>query len=131
MFETLLIYCNYFADQNVLVSNGTTFSIRNASAIDSGNYTCTAYNSIGHESLQYRVNVLQKPRIVRNPISLSSPPPSTVRLDCGAEGIPKPKIIWLKNGQILNYDSRIKNTEPGIILRHTFNSDSGKYCQNF
>lgn len=118
-------------DRNIIISNGIILKIINASKTDTGNYTCTAHNSVGHTKRQFRVDVLQKPRIIRSPVSKSSPPSSTVRLDCIAEGNPEPKITWLKNGDILNYTARIKKQPRGLVFSHTFTSDSGEFWRMF
>lgn len=126
-----LIRVYVFADSNIVISNGASMKIINASKNDAGNYTCTAHNSIGDTQRQFRVDVLQKPRILRGPVSKSSPPSSTVRLDCSAEGTPEPKIIWLKNGEPLNYTARIKRHSKGLLFSHTFKSDSGEFVNFF
>lgn len=92
---------------------------------------CRAQNSIGNTQRQFRVEVIQKPRIIQRPVSKFAPPTFTIRLDCSAEGTPEPKIIWLKNGETLNYTARIKKQMRGLVFSHTFASDSGKCYDTF
>ncbi|EFA11747.2 Down syndrome cell adhesion molecule-like protein Dscam2 [Tribolium castaneum] len=44
-----------------------------------------------------------------------------------AKGVPRPKITWLKNGEPLPSAARIKKHPSGLVISHTFTSDSGIY----
>ncbi|KAG8439116.1 hypothetical protein GDO86_005361 [Hymenochirus boettgeri] len=62
-----------------------------------GNYTCHAY---GYEDL-YQTHILQVnvPPVIRvYPETQAQEPGVSASLKCHAEGIPSPKITWLKNG---------------------------------
>ncbi|MEJ1272911.1 follistatin-like 4 [Cricetulus griseus] len=62
-----------------------------------GNYTCHA---VGHEQL-FQTHVLQVnvPPVIRvYPETQAQEPGVAASLRCHAEGIPMPRIIWLKNG---------------------------------
>lgn len=129
-YITLYRYNSYLADHNIIVGNGASLNIIDASKDHSGNYTCTAHNDAGHTKHQFHVAVLQKPRFTQRPKSKSSPPSRTVRLNCSVEGFPEPKIRWLKNGESLNYTARIKIQRGQLVFSHTFSSDSGR-CLSF
>lgn len=104
-----------------------SLGIIDASKQDAGNYSCIAQNSFGHTKRQFRIDVMAKPRFIKIPISRFSPPSITVRLNCSAEGVPDPEIIWLKDGKVLNYTARIKKQPNGLLLSQPFPNDSGRF----
>lgn len=48
------------------------------------------------------------PSIVERPESQTRPRAGTARFMCQAEGVPLPRISWLKNGQEVHLNGRIK-----------------------
>ncbi|NXA50346.1 FSTL4 protein, partial [Nothocercus julius] len=71
--------------------------IAKVTTIHMGNYTCHAY---GYEEL-YQTHVLQVnvPPVIRvYPETQAQEPGVSASLRCHAEGIPNPRISWLKNG---------------------------------
>ncbi|KYB24561.1 Neuroglian-like Protein [Tribolium castaneum] len=114
-------------NNSIVISNSSILQIRNATFDDAGVYTCLAYNSGGRTSRKFALEVHQKPYFNVTPISRIYPPARTVRLDCQAKGVPRPKITWLKNGEPLPSAARIKKHPSGLVISHTFTSDSGIY----
>ncbi|NXK47271.1 FSTL4 protein, partial [Chauna torquata] len=71
--------------------------ITKVTTIHMGNYTCHAY---GYEEL-YQTHILQVnvPPVIRvYPETQAQEPGMSASLKCHAEGIPNPRITWLKNG---------------------------------
>ncbi|XP_054024309.1 follistatin-related protein 4 isoform X2 [Dryobates pubescens] len=71
--------------------------ITKVTTIHMGNYTCHAY---GYEEL-YQTHILQVnvPPVIRvYPETQAQEPGVSASLKCHAEGIPNPRISWLKNG---------------------------------
>ncbi|XP_029439685.1 follistatin-related protein 4 isoform X2 [Rhinatrema bivittatum] len=71
--------------------------ITKVTTIHMGNYTCHAF---GYEEL-YQTHILQVnvPPVIRvYPETQAQEPGLSASLKCHAEGIPNPKITWLKNG---------------------------------
>ncbi|CAF99573.1 unnamed protein product, partial [Tetraodon nigroviridis] len=62
------------------------------------NYTVAAAN----------ITVLAPPSLVEWPESLTRPRAGTARFVCQAEGVPAPQITWLKNGEKVHSNGRIK-----------------------
>ncbi|XP_052313616.1 follistatin-related protein 4-like isoform X2 [Oncorhynchus keta] len=74
--------------------------ITKVTTIHMGNYSCHAY---GYEEL-YQTHVLQvnvPPVILVYPETQAQEPGVSASLHCHADGIPDPKIMWLKNGMDL------------------------------
>ncbi|XP_056641194.1 immunoglobulin superfamily DCC subclass member 3-like [Diorhabda sublineata] len=110
-----------------VVGNASILEIPKVQNSNGGSYICRSYNKMGSISQNFNVLVRQMPNFVVKPISKLYPAAITARLDCSATGIPEPTIKWLKDGQILKFDSRIRAHAKGIIFSHTFTNDSGMY----
>lgn len=50
-----------------------------------------------------------------------------VRLRCEFEGMPLPRVVWLKNGQLLEPSERIQMNEWELVIGSGDMSDSGFY----
>lgn len=77
------------------------------------------------------MNVVQMPYFNSTPVSKSFPSARMVKLDCHANGIPKPKIRWMKNGVPLVIEGRFKTMPYGLLISHTFSTDSGAVFSNY
>lgn len=71
------------------------------------------------------MEILQAPEFNITPISKRYPLARTVRLDCQANGFPIPDILWYKDGKQLSLFGRIKQGPTGLVLSHSFTSDTG------
>ncbi|XP_074042025.1 protogenin isoform X2 [Leptinotarsa decemlineata] len=135
--EQMILYCavmgwptptiQWFKDDDIMIGNSSIFKISEVQEYHSGSYTCSASNILGHISQKYYVNVHQKPFFRYTPVSKSYPSSITVRLDCGAGGLPTPNISWLIDGQPLKLDFRVKMQDDGLVIGQTFSQDSGIY----
>uniref|UniRef100_A0A4W3GVS3 Protogenin n=1 Tax=Callorhinchus milii TaxID=7868 RepID=A0A4W3GVS3_CALMI len=77
---------------------------------DAGHYRCVATNIANRRrSVEAGLTVIPAPpAFVEWPESLTRPRAGTARFMCQAEGIPTPKISWLKNGEKIHSNGRIK-----------------------
>ncbi|KAM6969805.1 follistatin-related protein 4 [Aplochiton taeniatus] len=83
-------------DINDFGDDGSLY-ITKVTTIHMGNYSCHAY---GYEDL-YQTHVLQvnvPPVILVYPETQAQEPGVSASLHCHADGIPNPKLLWLKNG---------------------------------
>ncbi|CAM1302082.1 Uncharacterised protein at_DN2489 [Pycnogonum litorale] len=111
-----------------------TLVISSLSPDDSGVYVCTASSKnpktrkISSKSQSTKLQILVPPDIVVRPESVAKPMSLTARFKCNVEGTPTPNVIWLKNGNRLKINGRIKQKSNSVlIVAQTVTSDSGIY----
>ncbi|KAK1158196.1 protogenin A [Acipenser oxyrinchus oxyrinchus] len=71
--------------------------------------------------------VLAPPSFVEWPESLTRPRAGTARFVCLAEGIPNPKITWLKNGLKIHSNGRIKMYNSKLVINQIIPEDDAIY----
>uniref|UniRef100_A0A8C9UE41 Hemicentin 1 n=1 Tax=Serinus canaria TaxID=9135 RepID=A0A8C9UE41_SERCA len=112
-------------------ADGSVLKVR-AQVQDTGRYTCEATNVAGKTEKNYNVNIWARPTI-----SNSGPHPSEVivtqgseiSLECEAQGIPEPAVMWLKDGRALGSGREVTVLAGGRVLRlqSARVSDTGLY----
>ncbi|XP_060924749.1 protogenin A [Limanda limanda] len=76
------------------------------------------------------VTVLAPPSLVEWPESLTRPRAGTARFVCQAEGVPTPQITWLKNGERVHSNGRIKMYNSKLVINQIIPEDDAIYqCQ--
>uniref|UniRef100_A0A8C4F200 Protogenin n=1 Tax=Dicentrarchus labrax TaxID=13489 RepID=A0A8C4F200_DICLA len=76
------------------------------------------------------VTVLAPPSLVEWPESLTRPRAGTARFVCHAEGVPTPQITWLKNGEKVHSNGRIKMYNSKLVINQIIPEDDAIYqCQ--
>uniref|UniRef100_A0A8C5I6T9 Protogenin n=1 Tax=Gouania willdenowi TaxID=441366 RepID=A0A8C5I6T9_GOUWI len=76
------------------------------------------------------VTVLASPSLVEWPESLTRPRAGTARFVCHAEGFPPPQITWLKNGEKVHSNGRIKMYSSKLVINQIIPEDDAIYqCQ--
>ncbi|XP_059621855.1 cell adhesion molecule Dscam2 [Phlebotomus argentipes] len=89
-----------FTNDGILISKTSqrisVLSIESVRDRHSGNYTCWAENSAGsvHQSAQLHVNV--PPRWILEPTDKAFAQGSNAKVECKADGFPKPQVTWKK-----------------------------------
>ncbi|XP_029431364.1 protogenin isoform X2 [Rhinatrema bivittatum] len=73
------------------------------------------------------LTVLAPPSFVEWPESLTRPRAGTARFVCQAEGIPTPKISWLKNGKKMHSNGRIKMYNSKLVINQIIPEDDAMY----
>lgn len=72
--------------------------------------------------------IIVPPTFSKVPVNQIIPTSQTVRFDCEVESNPASSIYWVKDGEQLYINGRIK-LKPGntLVVSHTVTSDSGIY----
>ncbi|KAG9352200.1 hypothetical protein JZ751_020613, partial [Albula glossodonta] len=73
------------------------------------------------------LTVLAPPSLVEWPESLTRPRAGTARFVCQAEGIPLPQITWLKNGEEVHSNGRIKMYNSKLVINQIIPEDDAIY----
>ncbi|XP_032949360.1 immunoglobulin superfamily DCC subclass member 3-like [Rhinolophus ferrumequinum] len=92
--------------------------ISDVSVQHSGIYVCAA-NRPGtrvRRTAQGVLLVQAPPEFVQWPQPLSKPPGSSAIFTCVAQGVPEPRLVWLKNGKVLNPGDNIRLTHNNSTL---------------
>ncbi|XP_033200590.2 protogenin isoform X2 [Bombus vancouverensis nearcticus] len=112
----------------------TILSLVNVSASDAGVYVCSVKNSVTNnvKIQNVTVDILIPPSFVKIPTNQVCPNGRTARFECQAQGLPVPKIYWLKdslnitiNGRRTIYTKEFNKME--LAISATVPSDSGIY----
>ncbi|XP_075792870.1 hemicentin-1 isoform X2 [Pelodiscus sinensis] len=116
-----------------ILSGGNKLQIARSQHSDSGNYTCIASNVEGKAQKSYILSIQVPPNIVGSemPSEVSVLLGENIQLVCNANGIPKPAVQWLKDGNPVtsNESQRTRVTPDGSTLNISgvLTSDMGKY----
>ncbi|KAG6802324.1 protogenin-like isoform X1 [Apis mellifera caucasica] len=109
-------------------------SLVNVSASDAGVYICSVKNFITNnvEIQNITVNILIPPSFVKIPTNQICPNGRTARFECQAQGLPVPKIYWLKDSLNITINGRrtvyIKESNKmELAISATVPSDAGIY----
>ncbi|XP_032378974.1 protogenin B [Etheostoma spectabile] len=81
------------------------------------NYTIAAAN----------LTVLVPPSIIERPESQTRPRAGTARFMCQANGVPPPRISWLKNGEDVHLNGRIKMYNSKLVITQIIPEDDAIY----
>ncbi|CAG05168.1 unnamed protein product [Tetraodon nigroviridis] len=81
------------------IKNTTPLRIQKAKLNDQGTYKCVATNSAGQETSEIKLDILDAPSFAEPGDALLEKVANTkVIIPCPAEGSPRPKIRWYRNG---------------------------------
>lgn len=85
-------------------SDGQKITVKNASLLDGGKYTCKATNVAGSTEIDLSLRVLIPPKIdesnmIHNPLAILG---RTIYIECPVTGIPQPSVIWTRDGVPVN-----------------------------
>ncbi|CAL7934192.1 unnamed protein product [Xylocopa violacea] len=131
------IYNHNVAQPRILLNSSigiNILSLVNVSASDAGIYICSVKNFITNnvEIQNITVDVLIPPSFVKTPANQVCPNGRTARFECQAQGLPVPKIYWLKdllnitiNGRRTIYIKESNKIE--LAISATVPADAGIY----
>ncbi|KAK3087485.1 hypothetical protein FSP39_006555 [Pinctada imbricata] len=115
-----------------ILNGGQTFQVLSAQRSDTAKYTCQAENEAGVAKKHYNLTVHVSPTInARRMEEKSVIVNQELVLNCPAEGIPDPKIIWMRQGQMIprygNPGVRISNNGRQLRVINAQILDAGDY----
>ncbi|XP_063782206.1 protogenin [Pseudophryne corroboree] len=95
----------------------------------SGVYICKASTPGTRNFTVAMANVIvfAPPSFIELPETLTRPRAGTARFVCQAEGIPMPKISWLKNGRKIHSNGRIKMYNSKLVINQIIPEDDAVY----
>ncbi|XP_017554779.1 protogenin B [Pygocentrus nattereri] len=106
--------------------------ISSVKAQHSGIYLCraTTPRTRNYTVAAANLTVLVPPSLVEKPESQTRPRAGTARFSCQAEGMPSPRISWLKNGAAIHSNGRIKMYNSKLVITQIIPEDDAIYqCQ--
>ncbi|GFS46965.1 hemicentin-1 [Trichonephila inaurata madagascariensis] len=134
------------SNSNIMLSqNSKHLKIFRTQVSDAGTYTCKAANDVGKIEKEFQLNVQVPPSMletnsvldyysededdVKN--ELKAVENDTMQIECYVDGNPKPIILWIKDGHLLNVsnDSHYEIFHNGQVLQisDVKSSDAGHY----
>ncbi|XP_077451622.1 protogenin B-like isoform X1 [Stigmatopora argus] len=95
----------------------------------SGVYLCraTTPGTRNYTIASANLTVQVPPSIVEKPESQTRPRAGTARFMCQAEGVPPPRISWLKNGEDVHLNGRIKLYNSKLVITQIIPEDDAIY----
>ncbi|XP_059001185.1 hemicentin-1 isoform X2 [Mustela lutreola] len=114
-----------------LLSGGQVIRIVRAQVSDVAMYTCVASNRAGVDNKHYSLRVLVPPNLdnAMGTEEITIVKGSSTSMTCFTDGTPTPRMSWLRDGQPLNPNTRLKISTQGMVLQldKAETEDSGKY----
>ncbi|KAF7701955.1 hypothetical protein HF521_001238 [Silurus meridionalis] len=114
-----------------VMGNGNLI-ISNAKTHHTGVYLCraTTPRTRNFTIAAANLTVFVPPLMVEKPESQTRPRAGTVRFSCLSEGMPTPRITWLKNGEAIHSNGRIKMYNSKLVITQIIPEDDAVYqCQ--
>ncbi|XP_016093048.1 immunoglobulin superfamily DCC subclass member 4-like [Sinocyclocheilus grahami] len=96
-----------------------------------GVYVCRANKPKTRDfvSSPAELRVLAPPVIFQPPEAVSLSRGNTARFVCNSSGDPPPALRWLKNGEPVQSNARVKTQNPGVLLINQLRLDDAGYYQ--
>ncbi|KAK7077517.1 hypothetical protein SK128_025715 [Halocaridina rubra] len=110
---------------------GISLGIQHVKGSDEGEYTCRSQNAAGYADASATLYVRDKVApVIRNEprdVAVVSGE-EVVIMPCGAEGRPKPAIIWRKDGHTMDLDGKYRvDAEGSLYVYNVTSYDTGMY----
>ncbi|XP_020559623.1 protogenin B [Oryzias latipes] len=114
---------------NAKVLGNGNLIITDVSSKHGGVYLCraTTPGTRNYTTAAANITVLVPPTIVERPESQTRPRAGTARFMCQAEGVPQPRISWLKNGEDVHLNGRIKMYNSKLVITQIIPEDDAIY----
>ncbi|CAD5233395.1 unnamed protein product [Bursaphelenchus xylophilus] len=113
-----------------ITDHGRKLHILSAQKSDAVQWTCIVKNDAGSVQQNFRLDILVKPTIDEKN---SSPPliaalqRDRIEIHCAVTAIPKARIVWRKNGQVLEDNGQFHDQNRTLVIADAQRSDEGRY----
>ncbi len=109
-----------------------TLELHTARMSDSGIYSIVASNKVGKLATKTELIVQVAPRFIRKIVDTQVIEKRVTKLEAEIVGVPKPDVIWFKNGQEIVSDDRIQahDAKGGVYqltVKNSNREDTGTY----
>ncbi|XP_069798458.1 hemicentin-1 [Narcine bancroftii] len=117
------------SDGYVTVRRDGSLHIERIRLQDHGKYTCLASNVAGTSNRTTVVNIFVPPTIQHGPQIFSTIEGVPVRLPCKAHGVPKPSVVWSKNGELSSQHLGNFSTETdgSLLISSPSGGENGEF----
>ncbi|KAF3854947.1 hypothetical protein F7725_023002 [Dissostichus mawsoni] len=114
---------------NAKVLGNGNLVISDVNSKHSGVYLCraTTPGTRNYTLAAANITVQVPPSLVERPESQTRPRAGTARFMCQAEGVPSPRISWLKNGEEVHLNGRIKMYNSKLVITQIIPEDDAIY----
>ncbi|XP_070976929.1 protogenin B-like [Oncorhynchus clarkii lewisi] len=114
---------------NARVLGSGNLLISNVKPQHNGVYICRASTpgTRNYTNAAANLTVLEPPSMVERPESQTRPRAGTARFMCQAQGVPPPRITWLKNGEEVHLNGRIKMYNSKLVITQIIPEDDAIY----
>lgn len=118
----------YYADTNIMLSaNRKQLTIKHARMSDTSVFKCIAINRAGKTEKEINLQILAPPRLLYNNNRGDQAPyeeeehlhaleNETVSLECEVIAVPKPTVLWFKDGNLLTSNEEYQMTHENQLL---------------
>lgn len=117
-----------------LRNHGKTLTIDSARLSDTGQYTCQASNGVGSpKSRSFSLSVNAKPRFIKAPQIVNAAQGESAVFECEADGVPAPRIRWIRNGRPLDQypaNPRMERSPHRLVIHDLEDADTANYGCN-
>ncbi|CAH0591582.1 unnamed protein product [Chrysodeixis includens] len=103
--------------------------IHSPTRTDSKSYTCEANNVLGTVSAVFQAQINDPPKIttIHTGDYKSKEGAALLKMPCDVTGIPKPSIIWKKNGATITPNSKYSIEAGALIIKNVAVEDASSY----
>ncbi|KAL8608110.1 hypothetical protein ACOMHN_016565 [Nucella lapillus] len=106
---------------------GGQLSIRDLKQSDEGTYECVASNSAGEHYSYGRLVFIEGPKIREYQRKVLVAAGKSAKLNCIAEGIPRPNITWYRSDRMLQTAYGVEVRQGELVIDNVENLDAGTY----
>ncbi|XP_035232056.1 Down syndrome cell adhesion molecule-like [Stegodyphus dumicola] len=94
----------------------SVLAITPATQENMGNYTCIVENTFGKDESSFPLIIKAPPSWVLKPQNVKASEGQAVIISCSADGLPKPEIKWMKDGEKISSSNSLTSQENSLTV---------------